>query len=125
MDVDGDLRGWCAWQFSAESDGTLARFSQEVDVMVPLLQRAPFATRNRPGLGKAMPALRRDFGAVRAASPVAYPMRIGKLTTVAPSWDSTLVVCPFPTMNALDITVKLPVAPTTAVPTTGPVSEPR
>ena len=45
VDVDGDLRGWCAWQFTAEGEGTLARFSQKVDVTVPLLQRAPFATK--------------------------------------------------------------------------------
>jgi hypothetical protein len=45
VDVDGDLRGWCSWQLSAEDAGTLARFSQEVEVTVPLLRRTPFATR--------------------------------------------------------------------------------
>ncbi len=45
VDVGGDLQGWCAWQFTAERAGTLARFSQEVEVTVPLLQRAPFAIR--------------------------------------------------------------------------------
>ena len=43
--VDGDLRGWCAWQLTAEGTGTCARFTEEVEVTVPLLQRAPFATR--------------------------------------------------------------------------------
>jgi hypothetical protein len=45
VDVDGDLQGWCAWQFSAEGSGTDARFSQEVEVTVPILQRMPFALR--------------------------------------------------------------------------------
>jgi len=45
VDVAGDLLGWCAWQFTAEVAGTRARFSQEVEVTVPLLQRAPFAIR--------------------------------------------------------------------------------
>lgn len=45
VDVTGDLRGWCAWQITAEGAGTRARFSQEVEVTVPLLQRAPFAIR--------------------------------------------------------------------------------
>jgi uncharacterized protein YndB with AHSA1/START domain len=45
VNVDGDLRGWCAWQLTAEETGTSARFTEEVEVTVPLLQRAPFATR--------------------------------------------------------------------------------
>ena len=45
VDVDGDLQGWCAWQFSAEGAGTRAQFSQEVEVMAPILQRMPFALR--------------------------------------------------------------------------------
>ena len=45
VDVDGDLRGWCAWQFSAEGAGTRAQFSQEVEVTAPMLQRMPFAIR--------------------------------------------------------------------------------
>lgn len=43
--VDGDLQGWCAWQLSAGGSGTDARFSQEVEVTVPILQRMPFALR--------------------------------------------------------------------------------
>ena len=42
VDVDGDLRGWCAWQFSAEDAGTRAQFSQQVEVTAPMLQRASF-----------------------------------------------------------------------------------
>jgi hypothetical protein len=45
VNVDGDLQGWCAWQFSADAAGTLARFSQEVEVTVPLLRHAPRAVR--------------------------------------------------------------------------------
>jgi len=45
VDIDGDLRGWSAWQLSSEGAGTRADFSQEVEVTVPLLQRAPFAVR--------------------------------------------------------------------------------
>ena len=45
VDVAGDLRGWCAWQLTAEGAETRARYSQEVEVTVPLLQRAPFALR--------------------------------------------------------------------------------
>jgi hypothetical protein len=45
VNVDGDLRGWCAWQFSADGGGTRAQFSQEVEVTAPVLQRAPFAIR--------------------------------------------------------------------------------
>jgi Polyketide cyclase / dehydrase and lipid transport len=45
VNVDGDLRGWCAWQFSAEGAGTWARFSQEVEVTAPVLRRMPFALR--------------------------------------------------------------------------------
>jgi len=45
VDITGDLRGWCAWQLTPEGAGTQARFSQEVEVTVPLLQRAPFAIR--------------------------------------------------------------------------------
>ena len=41
--VDGDLRGWCAWQLTADGADTCARFSEEVEVTVPFLQRAPFA----------------------------------------------------------------------------------
>jgi len=45
VDIDGDLQGWCAWQLTAEGPGTSARFSQEVEVTVPMLQRAPRAVR--------------------------------------------------------------------------------
>jgi uncharacterized protein YndB with AHSA1/START domain len=45
VDITGDLRGWCAWQLTADGGGTRARFSQEVEVAVPLLQRVPFAIR--------------------------------------------------------------------------------
>jgi hypothetical protein len=45
VDIDGDLQGWCAWQVSAEGGGTRAQFSQEVDVTVTMLQRAPLAVR--------------------------------------------------------------------------------
>jgi hypothetical protein len=45
VDIDGDLQGWCAWQLTAEGPGTRARFSQEVEVTVPMLQRAPLAIR--------------------------------------------------------------------------------
>jgi hypothetical protein len=45
VDVTGDLHGWCAWQFSADGAGTRADFSQEVEVTVPTLRRAPFAVR--------------------------------------------------------------------------------
>jgi hypothetical protein len=45
VDVEGDLRGWCSWQFSTEGAGTRAQFSQEVDVTAPMLQRAPSAIR--------------------------------------------------------------------------------
>jgi len=45
VNVDGDLRGWCAWQFSSEGAGTRAQFSQEVEVTAPMLQRVPFAIR--------------------------------------------------------------------------------
>ena len=45
VNVDGDLRGWCAWQLTAEGTGTSARFAEEVEVTVPLLQQVPFATR--------------------------------------------------------------------------------
>jgi Polyketide cyclase / dehydrase and lipid transport len=45
VDITGDLRGWCTWQLTADSGGTRARFSQEVEVTVPLLQRVPFAIR--------------------------------------------------------------------------------
>ena len=45
VDIAGDLEGWCAWQLSAEGVGTRVRFSQEVEVTVPMLQRAPFAIR--------------------------------------------------------------------------------
>jgi uncharacterized protein YndB with AHSA1/START domain len=45
VDLDGDLRGWCAWQLTAEGCGTSARFSQEVEVTVPMLRRAPPAIR--------------------------------------------------------------------------------
>jgi len=43
--IDGDLQGWCAWQIVAEGAVTQARFSQEVQVTVPMLQRVPFAVR--------------------------------------------------------------------------------
>ena len=45
VDITGDLHGWCAWQLTADGGGTRARFSQEVEVTVPLLQRVPFAIR--------------------------------------------------------------------------------
>ena len=45
VDIAGDLQGWCAWQLTAEGTGTRARFSQEVQVAVPMLQRVPFAIR--------------------------------------------------------------------------------
>jgi len=45
VNVSGDLLGWCAWHLTAEGAGTRAAFSQEVDVTVPLLRRAPFAIR--------------------------------------------------------------------------------
>jgi hypothetical protein len=45
VNLDGDLRGWCSWQFSAEGAGTRAKFSQEVEVTAPMLRRAPFAIR--------------------------------------------------------------------------------
>jgi hypothetical protein len=45
VDVAGDLRGWCAWNFSAEGAGTRAHFSQEVEVTAVRLQRVPFAVR--------------------------------------------------------------------------------
>jgi uncharacterized protein YndB with AHSA1/START domain len=45
VDVDGDLRGWCAWQLTAEETGTHARFSQEVEVTAPVLRRMPLALR--------------------------------------------------------------------------------
>ncbi|MBE3074576.1 MAG: SRPBCC family protein [Actinobacteria bacterium] len=45
VDVDGDLRGWCAWQFSSEGAGTRAQFSQEVEVTALVLRRMPFAIR--------------------------------------------------------------------------------
>jgi uncharacterized protein YndB with AHSA1/START domain len=45
VDITGDLGGWCAWQLTADGAGTRARFSQEVEVTAPMLQRAPFAIR--------------------------------------------------------------------------------
>lgn len=45
VDIDGDLQGWCAWQLTADGPATSARFSQEVEVTVPMLQRAPLAMR--------------------------------------------------------------------------------
>lgn len=45
VDIDGDLRGWCAWRLSAEETGTRAEFSQEVEVTEATLQRAPLAVR--------------------------------------------------------------------------------
>ncbi len=45
VDIAGDLRGWCAWQLVDEGAGTQARFSQEVQVTVPVLRRMPFAIR--------------------------------------------------------------------------------
>ncbi len=45
VDVAGDLQGWSAWQLSAEGADTRARFSQEVQVTVPMLKRAPSAIR--------------------------------------------------------------------------------
>ena len=45
VDIAGDLQGWCAWELTPEGVGTRAQFSQEVQVTVPMLQRAPFAIR--------------------------------------------------------------------------------
>ena len=45
VDIDGDLQGWCAWRLIASGSVTRALFSQEVNVSVPMLQRAPFAIR--------------------------------------------------------------------------------
>ena len=45
VEIDGDLRGWCAWKLTAEESGTCAEFSQEVEVTPTVLQRAPFAVR--------------------------------------------------------------------------------
>jgi hypothetical protein len=45
VDIDGDLQGWCAWRLIATRSVTRALFSQQVNVMVPMLQRAPFAIR--------------------------------------------------------------------------------
>ncbi len=45
VDITGDLLGWCAWQLSAEGAGTRARFSQEVEVTMPMLSGARFALR--------------------------------------------------------------------------------
>jgi hypothetical protein len=45
VEIDGDLQGWCAWQLTAEESGTRVDFSQEVEVTVTVLQRAPFAVR--------------------------------------------------------------------------------
>ena len=43
VDVAGDLRGWCAWNFSTEGVCTRVHFSQEVEVTALRLQRVPFA----------------------------------------------------------------------------------
>ena len=45
VDITGDLQGWCAWQLNAIGSVTRAQFSQEVHVLVPMLQRVPFAVR--------------------------------------------------------------------------------
>ena len=45
VDIAGDLQGWCAWELTPDQAGTRAQFSQEVQVTVPMLQRAPFAIR--------------------------------------------------------------------------------
>ncbi|MEO6144249.1 MAG: SRPBCC family protein [Dermatophilaceae bacterium] len=45
VDIAGDLQGWCAWKLTPEGAGTRAQFTQEVQVTVPMLQRAPFAIR--------------------------------------------------------------------------------
>jgi hypothetical protein len=45
VEISGDLLGWCAWHVSAAGAGTRARFSQEVEVTVPMLQQAPLAIR--------------------------------------------------------------------------------
>jgi hypothetical protein len=45
VDIAGDLQGWCAWQVNAIGSVTRAQFSQEVHVLVPMLQRVPFAVR--------------------------------------------------------------------------------
>lgn len=45
VDIAGDLQGWCAWELTPEGVGTRAQFTQEVQVTVPMLQRAPFAIR--------------------------------------------------------------------------------
>lgn len=46
VQVRGDLHGWCAWQLAGSADGTEARFTQEVQVRAPALQR--FSVLNRP-----------------------------------------------------------------------------
>ena len=45
VEVDGDLRGWCAWQLSEAGAGTRAQLSQEVEAAAPVLARAPLAMR--------------------------------------------------------------------------------
>jgi len=45
VEIDGDLQGWCAWQLTTEESGTRVEFSQEVEVTVTVLQRAPSAVR--------------------------------------------------------------------------------
>lgn len=45
VNIGGDLQGWSAWQLSAEGTGTLAQFSQEVEVTASVLRRAPSAVR--------------------------------------------------------------------------------
>ena len=45
VDISGDLRGWCAWQITADGADTRAELSQEVEVTGLVLRRAPFAAR--------------------------------------------------------------------------------
>jgi hypothetical protein len=45
VDIDGDLQGWGAWRLITSGSVTRALFSQEVDVSVPMLQRAPVVIR--------------------------------------------------------------------------------
>jgi hypothetical protein len=45
VNIEGDLQGWCAWNFTDHGNGTRASFSQEVEVTVPMLNRTPVAMR--------------------------------------------------------------------------------
>lgn len=39
IEMTGDIDGWARWTITAEGDGTLARYDQEVDVTKPSLRR--------------------------------------------------------------------------------------